>query len=200
MDNLALYTIIAVIAVAIIAVVGFLVYRRRRSQELQDRFGPEYDRTVRETGDRARAEAELEQRRKRVERLTIRPLTREDAIRYTDAWSAVQARFVDDPNGAVTEADQLLGEVMSKRGYPVGDFDQRADDISVNHPRIVEHYRAGHSIARRHAKGEASTEDLRQAMIHYRELFASLTGRPEMTTAKEKKPEAPAGEMHKKVL
>ncbi|UFS72071.1 hypothetical protein LPW11_07725 [Geomonas sp. RF6] len=200
MDNQTLYIIIAVLAVALIAVVGFLIYQRRRSQQLQDRFGPEYERTLRETGDKARAEAELEQRRKRVDRLTIRPLTREDAIRYNDAWKAVQTRFVDDPKGAVTEADQLLGEVMSKRGYPVGDFEQRADDISVSHPRVVEHYRAGHSIALRHARGEASTEDLRQAMIHYRELFAALTGRPEMTTAKEKKPEATFEEKHQKVL
>lgn len=189
MDNPTLLAIIVVIAVAIIGVVAFMAYRRRRSEQLQHRFGPEYERTVRETGDKARAEAELEQRRRRVERLTIRPLTREDAARYTEAWNRVQARFVDDPKGAITEADQLVGDVMSRRGYPMGEFDQRADDISVHYPKVVENYRTAHAIALRHSKGQASTEDLRQAMIHYRALFAELTGNREMTTPHE--PEAP---------
>jgi FtsZ-interacting cell division protein ZipA len=189
MNNPALITIIVVVAIAIIAVVGFMAYRKRRSEQLQSRFGPEYERTVRETGDRARAEAELEQRRRRVERLTIRRLTREDTTRYTEAWNRVQTRFVDDPKGAITEADRLVGDVMSRRGYPMGEFDQRAEDISVNHPKVVENYRTAHAIALRHAKGEASTEDLRQAMIHYRALFAELTGNADMTTPHE--PEAP---------
>ncbi|HJV65671.1 MAG TPA: hypothetical protein VJ550_08060 [Geomonas sp.] len=185
MTNPTLFTIIVVVAIVIVAVVGMLLLRRQRTAKLRGSFGPEYDRTVQERGDRARAESELERRRKRVEGLTIRPLTREDRARFSDAWSKVQARFVDDPNGALTEADQLLGEVMSRRGYPVGDFEQRADDISVNHPRVVENYRKGHAIALRHGKGEASTEDLRQAMIHYRALFAELAGSREMTAAGE---------------
>lgn len=189
MDNPTLIAIIVVVAIAIVAVVGLMMYRKRRSDQLRNRFGPEYERTVRETGDRERAETELEQRRRRVERLTIRPLTREDKARYTEAWKAVQARFVDDPKGAITDADQLVGDVMSRRGYPMGEFDQRADDISVNHPRVVENYRAAHAIALRHARGEAGTEDLRQAMIHYRALFAELTDNREMTTPHE--PETP---------
>jgi len=200
MNNAALFAIIVIVAIAIIAAVGLMLYRKRRSEQLQNRFGPEYDRTVRESGDRARAEAELEQRRKRVEKLTIRPLTREESVQYTDAWNTVQTRFVDDPKGAVTQADQLLGEVMSRRGYPVADFDRRAEDISVNYPTVVQHYRAAHSIALRHAKGEASTEDLREAMLNYRALFAALSGKPEMTTAKEKERETPAEGKRKSVL
>ncbi|HJV35371.1 hypothetical protein [Geomonas sp.] len=185
MTNPTLLIVIVVIAIAIITVVGIVALRRQRTQKLRGHFGPEYDRAVQDTGDRARAETELERRRKRVEGLTIRPLTREDRTRFTEGWTRVQARFVDDPKGAVTEADQLLGEVMSRRGYPVGDFEQRADDISVNHPNVVDNYRKGHAIALRHARGEASTEDLRQAMIHYRALFADLVGSREMTTARE---------------
>lgn len=198
MNNPALLAIILGAAVVILAVVGFIVFRKRRTENLQSRFGPEYDRTVRETGDRARAESELEQRKKRVEGFKIRPLTRDDRTRYTDAWNDVQARFVDDPKGAVAQADQLLGEVMSRRGYPVGDFEQRVDDVSVNHPRVVEHYRAGHAIALRQAKGTAGTEDLRQAMIHYRALFADLVGNAEMTMAKE--PEAPVEKERRSIL
>jgi hypothetical protein len=185
MTNPTLLIVVVVVAIAIITVIGIVALRRQRTRKLRGHFGPEYDRAVQDTGDRARAETELERRRKRVEGLTIRPLTREDRTRFTDAWTKVQARFVDDPKGAVTEADQLLGEVMSRRGYPVGDFEQRADDISVNHPNVVDNYRKGHAIALRHAKGEAGTEDLRQAMIHYRALFGDLVGNREMTTARE---------------
>lgn len=188
MDNTTL-AIVVVIVVALLAVGAYLFMRKQRSEKLRSRFGPEYDHAVQETGDKARAEATLEQRQKRVERLNIRPLSGEDTTRFTDAWTKVQTRFVDDPKGAVTEADQLLGEVMSRRGYPVGDFEQRAEDVSVHHPRVVEHYRAGHRIAVRHARGEASTEDLRQAMIHYRTLFADLVGGERVMT-RSREPEA----------
>lgn len=179
MDQTTLIAIGAVIIIALIVVVAYLIVQKRRTESLRSRFGPEYDRTVRESGDKARAEAALKEREKRVERLNIRPLGEEDAARFRESWRQLQARFVDDPKGAVTEADQLLGDVMGKRGYPVGDFEQRAADISVEHPRVVEHYRAGHDIALRHAQGKASTEDLRQAMIHYRTLFADLVGEQE---------------------
>jgi hypothetical protein len=183
MDNPALIAIIVVIVVAIVGVVAFVALRKRRTEELRSRFGPEYDRALKESGDRGRAETALLRRRKRVERLNIRPISREDSARFTEAWGRVQTRFVDDPKGAVTEADRLLGDLMTTRGYPVGDFDQRAEDISVHHPGVVENYRIAHEIALRHAKGEASTEDLRQAMIHYRALFENLLGDRVMTTA-----------------
>ncbi len=183
MDESALVAVGVVVVIVVLAVAGFFLLRRRKTDELRNRFGSEYDHTVRETGDRARAEAALKEREKRVERLNIRPLSSEDAARFRESWKKVQARFVDDPKGAVTEADQLLGDVMGRRGYPVGDFEQRAADISVEHPRVVEHYRAGHDISLRHAKGEASTEDLRQAMIHYRTLFLDLVGETDSPTA-----------------
>jgi hypothetical protein len=179
MDQTVVVAIVVVVILAIVAGVAFAVTRKRRTEQLRSRFGPEYDQALKETGDRSRAEASLKEREKRVEALNIRPLGKEEAARFRESWQQVQARFVDDPKGAVTEADQLLGNVMSKRGYPVGDFEQRAADISVEHPMVVKHYRAGHEIALRHAQGKASTEDLRQAMIHYRTLFTDLVGGPE---------------------
>jgi hypothetical protein len=164
------------IIVIVLAIAAFALFQQRQTAHLRGRFGSEYDRAVQVTGSRARAEADLRLREKRVERLNIRQLSSEDAVRFKESWARVQTRFVDDPKVAVTEADQLLGEVMAKRGYPVGDFEQRAADISVEHPRVVENYRSGHDIALRHAKGQATTEDLRQAMIHYRTLFTELVG------------------------
>jgi hypothetical protein len=156
------------------AVIGYLIVRRQRTEQLRRRFGPEYERTVREAGDVTKAEAQLQARQKRVERLRIRPLSSADAARFGTVWKTVQAQFVDDPKGAVTEADRLVGEVMHARGYPVGDFDQRVEDISVDHPNVVMNYRAARDIAKDHARGRASTEDLRQAMVHYRALFTEL--------------------------
>lgn len=177
-------TVIGVAIVVVIVVIAlYLLLRKRQTEKLRSRFGSEYDHTLKETGDRARAEAALKEREKRVERLNIQPLTSDDAARFRASWGKIQKRFVDEPEGAVTEADRLLGDVMAKRGYPVGDFEQRAADISVEHPRVVEHYRAGHDIALRHAKGQASTEDLRQAMIHYRTLFTDLVGEPDTPSA-----------------
>jgi hypothetical protein len=165
----------AIIAVAVLVAVALVYYmQNRRRAHLRGRFGPEYERTVKESGDIRRAEANLTARERRVANLTIRPLSPEDQARFSESWRVVQGRFVDDPHGAVTEADRLVGEVMHARGYPLGDFDQRAADISVDHPHVVDHYRAARDIAQRHARGEASTEDLRQAFVHYRALFSDL--------------------------
>jgi len=170
------WIIVAVIVVAALLVGAILWSRSRRSEHLRDRFGPEYDRAVEAKGDRSKAEAELAEREKRVEKLDIRPLEPDERREFIRRWSDVQARFVDDPPRAVAFADALLGDVMKARGYPVSDFDQRAGDISVDHPVVVEHYHKAHDIAVRHERGEASTEDLRQAMIHYRALFDNLVG------------------------
>jgi hypothetical protein len=139
---------------------------------------------VKEDGSRRHAEAGLKERTERVESLNIRPLAAGDRARFVDSWSRVQARFVDGPGGAVTEADQLLRDVMSTRGYPVTEFEQRAADISVDHPLVMENYRTAHAIAVRQTQGQANTEDLRQAMIHYRTLFEDLVGEPEVARAK----------------
>lgn len=175
-------TLIVVVAVAIaaIVVIGFLV-RKQRSERLKSRFGPEYSRAVEETGSQTKAEAKLEKLQRRVERFKINPLSPADRAEFTTTWQKIQARFVDDPRGALTEADQLIQRIMTTRGYPVSDFEQRAADISVDYPLVVEQYRAGHEISLRHAQGRASTEDMRQAMIHYRALFAELAESPEIT-------------------
>jgi hypothetical protein len=170
------WIVAAVIIVAALILVAIFWSRRRRSEHLRDRFGPEYDRAVDAKGDRAKAEAELAEREKRVEKLDIRPLDASERREFVSRWDDVQARFVDDPPRAVAFADALLGDVMKARGYPVTNFDQRAGDISVDHPVVIEHYRKAHDIALRQERDEASTEDLRQAMIHYRALFDNLVG------------------------
>jgi hypothetical protein len=164
--------ILAIGAVALAA--WFSSQRKRRSQRLQQRFGREYDRAVAEFGGRAKAEAALKAREKRVEGLDIIALAPADAARFTQAWAALQGRFVDNPKGAVVQADQLVRELMLKRGYPMGDFELRAADISVDHPALVETYRAAQTIAVRNERGEADTEALRKAVVHYRALFDEL--------------------------
>jgi hypothetical protein len=181
--ELALIIALAMIGVAGIA--AWLFLRKRRTGKLRTQFGgAEYDRAVKEDGSRRHAEAGLKERNERVESLDIRPLAPGDRARFVEQWHRIQARFVDGPGGAVTEADQLLGDVMSTRGYPVSDFEQRAADISVDHPLVLTNYRTAHEIAVRQTKGNANTEDLRQAMIHYRTLFEELVGEPEMAQAK----------------
>jgi hypothetical protein len=173
MDN----PVVIVLVIALIAAIGaaiWLYMRNRKTQGLQNRFGPEYDRALSEHHDQREAERDLEEREERVDRLNVRPLEREERDRYADRWQTVQAQFVDDPTGATEEADQLVGEVMATRGYPVGDFEQRAADVSVHHPGVVEHYRAAHAIAVRSSRGDADTEQLRQALVHYRALFEDL--------------------------
>ena len=175
-----------VIAVAAVVVLALLLWRARearRRRELQGTFGPEYERTVEEAESKREAEAELRERQERREGLEIRPLAPGARDRYLRAWEQTQARFVDDPAAAVGEADDLIQDVMRERGYPVEDFDQRAADLSVDHPGVVDHYRSAHNIARRHVRGEADTEELRQALVHYRSLFDELLEtRSEATT------------------
>jgi hypothetical protein len=167
--------IVLVIAlVAACAVAGWLYFQKKQSERLQMRFGPEYDRALSEHHDTSEAERELRERAERVEHLNIRTLEPGERDRFADRWQQVQARFVDDPNRATDDADELVGEVMQARGYPVGDFEQRAADVSVNHPRVVEHYRVAHMIALRNARGDADTEQLRQALVHFRALFEDL--------------------------
>jgi hypothetical protein len=163
-----------VVLVAIVAAVAWWAGQRRRTDRLRERFGPEYERTVDVTDDRRRAESELEARQERVDALEIRPLTGPNRARFGERWRVIQALFVDDPTMAVDQADTLIGEVMRARGYPVGDFEQRAADISVNHPQVVDHYRTAHRIAERRIAGTIDTEELRQAFVHYRALFADL--------------------------
>jgi len=180
MDQNRMVVLIAVVVIALIAVVAiaFIASRKRRSQKLRERFGPEYDRVVRQEGDPRKAEGVLEFRQKRREKFKIRPLSASDRSSFTVRWNEVQARFVDDPRGAVTVADSLVTDAMQARGYPIGEFDQRAADLSVDYPVIVDNYRAAHDIALRHGAGKASTEDLRQAMVHYRALFQELLDEP----------------------
>lgn len=180
--NTTAIIVIALIAIIVLAAAAVYILQRNRTKRLQRRFGPEYQRALKETGDKRRAEARLEQLETRVEHLHIHPLEPAECSRFQDAWREIQARFVDDPKRALTEADRLIEEVMSAEGYLVLDFQQRAADISVEHPSVVEHYREGHQIALRHAQGRASTEDLRKAMVHYRTLFEDLVSQPELTT------------------
>ncbi len=170
---------LAAVVIVIIAVLVLLYVRKRRhtTADLRKKFGPEYDRAVLVHGTGRKAEAKLEDREKRVEKLNIRDLDPIEHERFSKRWESVQSRFVDSPKGAVTEADDLVSSLMKARGYPISDFDQRAADISVDHPRVVENYRSAHEIALRVAKvgkDEATTEELRTAMIHYRSLFDEL--------------------------
>ena len=174
MDPKVIWLLVAVVVAAAAVAAGWFVWSRKRTEQLRERFGPEYDLAVDEAGDTRKAEASLRARAKRVERLHIHVLNPEEAAGFAAAWQRVQAQFVDDPNRAVTEADKLVGEVMTTRGYPLGDFDQRVEDISVDHPDVVMNYRAAREIAVQHSRGKANTEDLRQAMVHYRALFRDL--------------------------
>jgi hypothetical protein len=166
--------VLIVVILAAIAIGAWMAMRTKRTEQLRGRFGPEYGRAVDERGDKRAAEKELKERADRRARLDIRPLAPEARERYTRRWEEVQTRFVDDPSAAVTEADDLVAKVMSDRGYPVEDFEQRAADVSVDHPRVVESYRAAHAISVANSNGRAGTEDLRQAVVHYRALFSEL--------------------------
>ena len=161
-------------AVVVLALVAWSLTRRRRTEQLREGFGPEYDRTMEEADNRRAAEAELKERQERRQQLEIRPLAPGARDRYLDQWRTTQARFVDDPGGAVREAERLVQDVMRERGYPVEDFEQSAADISVDHPELVENYRSAHAVYERHDRGEAETEELRQSLVHYRSLFEEL--------------------------
>ena len=180
-----LIAIVALVVVVVAAVATMLFLRKRRTERLRSQFGgAEYARAVKGGRTRRQAETGLDQRTERVEGFHIRALALGDRARFLESWRGVQARFVDGPAGAVAEADRLLGDVMSTRGYPVSDFEQRAADISVDHPLVLENYRTAHDTALRQMRGEATTEDLRQAMVHYRTLFEELVNEPEAPLAR----------------
>jgi len=167
--------LIAILVILVIVVVAAVLWgQRRRTERLQQQFGPEYQRTVARAGDQRAAEADLaarQQRRRELEIVALEPAARD---RYAESWRATQGRFVDDPAAATREADTLVAQVMRDRGYPVDDFEQRASDVSVDHPQVAENYRAAHAVFEANEQGLASTDDLRQAFVHYRSLFAQL--------------------------
>jgi hypothetical protein len=182
-DIPVLWIILGLAALAIVVIAAIAMRRRARLQsaELRERFGPEYGRAVGEYGSEARAEHELAKRARRVERFHFRDLTAAERTRFDAAWTALQAQFVDDPLRAAAGANQLITEVMRARGYPIEDFDTRAADLSVDHPAVVQHYRAARALAQSSGHEMGSTEDLRQAIVHYRALFAELLQNPEPT-------------------
>jgi hypothetical protein len=166
--------VILLLVLVLLVAGGWYLAQQQKRKRLSGRFGPEYDRTVREAGSRSAAERALTEREERVAALQIRALNADERRRYSEEWRQVQARFVDEPRRAVEDGDRLIAEVMQRRGYPVADFDRRVEDLSVQHPVVVQHYRAGRDLALRSREGRASTEDLRQAMVHYRALFTDL--------------------------
>jgi FtsZ-interacting cell division protein ZipA len=172
--------LVGAVALVAIAIMAWLVVRssRRRHVELRQRFGPEYERAVSEYGDEKRAERELEKREKRVQRLELHPLREAERLRFEGEWRMIQARFVDDPSGAVKAADELIQAVMQAHGYPVRDFEQRVEDLSVEHANVVQHYRAARILSDANREGRANTEELRQAFVHHRALFADLLDEP----------------------
>jgi hypothetical protein len=178
------YLWIAIAVIVVIVVALAVSARRRRSDHLRQQFGPEYDRAVARDGSTRRAEADLAARERRHRALDIRALPPGARDRYTEEWRGIQARFVDEPNAAVTEADRLLTNVMRDRGYPLGDIDQRIDDLSVEHGRVIDNYRAAREIAARNDRGQASTVDLRNAMLDYRSLFSDLLGADPVAAAR----------------
>lgn len=167
-------TIVIIVVVVLAAAALLFMYQRRRSGELQQRFGPEYERTLEESGDRRGAERELRSRERRVSQLDITPLSRGSAAAYEVEWAEIRQSFVDRPAGAVADADRLVLRMMRESGYPVDDFDQRVNDISVDHPEVAAHYRDAHRVAVAQAHGEADTEELRQAVTAYRALVDAL--------------------------
>jgi hypothetical protein len=166
--------IIALVVLVALAIAMWLFLKARRTKQLRSQFGPEYQRAVRSAGTASAAERDLQERQQRVEGLEITPLDEEQRARFAEAWENEQAHFVDEPRVAVEAADRLVGDVMRARGYPVSDFEQRVADVSVDHPVVVENYRVAHNIATRDRREPVDTEELRQAMIHYRALFADL--------------------------
>jgi FtsZ-interacting cell division protein ZipA len=167
--------VIGVVVLLVVALSAWFVHKRRKqTHRLQEHFGPEYSRSVKDLGSRTKAESDLKAREKRAEQFTIVPLAPSEAARFSETWNDLQGRFVDNPKSAVVQADQLVRDLMLKRGYPMGDFERRAADISVDHPEVVAHYRAAQAIVVRDGRGEADTEELRKAVVHYRALFDEL--------------------------
>ena len=194
MSNQVWLVIAALIVIALIAVGVWLYYKRYRSRQLKQRFGPEYDHAVRKLHDRDLAEAELKNREERVKRFHIVPLSQADRTAYEEGWLAIQGRFVDDPKAAVEQADQLIFEVMKKRGYPTRDFEQAAADLSVEYPDLVSNYRAASRVAEENRRGAAQTEDLRQALVYYRALFNELLQGPAAENRRAPRQQRTAGE------
>ena len=177
MDTISTQTWLILGGVAILALIAltvWFIHIKKQSHRLKERFGPEYGRSVADLGSRTKAESELKAREKRVNNLTIIPLTPSEASRFSQTWTDLQGRFVDNPKGTVVQADELVRELMLKRGYPMGDFERRAADISVDHPAVVANYRAAQAIAVRDERGEANTEELRKAVVYYRALFDEM--------------------------
>ena len=180
LSNPVILILVGAIALVGITILALLVARssRRRHVELRQRFGPEYDRAVAEYGNERRAERALMKRENRVNRLHLRPLREEERMRFESEWRTIQARFVDDPSGAVQAGGELIQAVMGAHGYPVRDFDQRVQDLSVEHANVIQHYRAARTLSDANREGRANTEELRQAFVHYRALFADLLDEP----------------------
>jgi hypothetical protein len=175
MTTTAVVVIIICICVIIAAAgVGFVFWRRQRSRRLRSRFGPEYDRTVAEFGSRPKAEGVLLERQHRMQKVPIHSLSPQQRDSFAGQWHDVQKQFVDDPGASIDKADRLVYEVMLARGYPMADFEHRAEDLSVDHPQVVLNYRAAHAVARRHQDGQAATEEMRMALVYYRDLFDEL--------------------------
>ncbi|OEJ30534.1 hypothetical protein [Streptomyces subrutilus] len=171
-------TLLAVLipVVVVLVLVGIAAWMFQRRRRLQERFGPEYERTVEHTGSKHAADAELRERQARHDDLDIRELPAEERRRYADAWTTVQQRFVDRPEGAVAQADELVTRLMRDRGYPTEGYEQQLRELSVEHGQTLEHYRAAHAVNVRSSSGQATTEELRGAMVHYRALFDELVG------------------------
>jgi len=177
-------TIVVIVVVVLAAAAAYFFYQRKRSAELRQRFGPEYEHSLEESGDRRSAERDLRDRQRRVSRLEITPLSHESAEAYRVEWAQVQQSFVDQPSAAVADADQLVLRMMREAGYPVDEFDQRVNDISVDHPEVAAHYRDAHRIAVAQENGETDTEDLRQAVTAYRSLVEALLSDSDDVTAR----------------
>jgi hypothetical protein len=177
--------VVIILIILVLVVIAAIVYgvRASRRKQLQNTFGPEYDRVVADTGSRSEGEKELREREKRHAELELKPLSAESRATYSAAWEEVQIDFVDHPEQAVSTADELVTRLITERGYPTGDYDERLANLSVDHARTLGHYRDAHAISQRSAKGEASTEDLRQALVHYRALFADLLGTDPLKTS-----------------
>jgi hypothetical protein len=175
-----IWIVIAAVAVVLVVAVAYWVAAARRRQRLRQDFGPEYDRTLEAADSRGAAESDLRERVRRHDQLELRELDSAQRSELQRGWAEVQARFVDEPTGALDGADRLIQQAMRARGYPVDDFDQRAADLSVDHPVVVDNYRSAHDVAERSSSGQVTTEELRRAMVQYRSLFEELVGAGEV--------------------
>ncbi|MEU7868628.1 hypothetical protein [Dactylosporangium sp. NPDC049140] len=186
----ATQVLVTIIVLVVIAALGYGIWFVTRRRALQNRFGPEYDRAVAEGDSRLAAERELRERERRHAELELKELSPESRARYTSKWEEIQARFLDDPAGAVRDADALVTELVAERGYPTGDYEQHLAHLSVEHARTIGHYRDAHEISQLSDRGEATTEQLRQAVVHYRTLFSELLGTDVTPTASDRAEDA----------